>query len=286
MGKSAAPKADPKKASKESKEAKDAKAAADAKAEEAKAKLLEEATQKLADDERDEKTRGELLALNRQARANGAGELKGKRDKGITRVQKFQNKLKLFKGESELASVISDIDGTDASKYVAELAACILESAGVNLKLKELFAGVKVCSRLHATYDDFAGLLQKALEKAYKATPASELNRRRFLFRFHVELCLVECLAKPACTALLLEMVKELTDISVAEEQVITNFTIIVSFVQKHAVSCLNVIPSKQKTYEEALGRSWVERTCVLEDAQRTQLMQLIVNAYQNCWLP
>ena len=40
------------------------------------------------------------------------------------------------------------IAGVDASKYVPELAECILEAAGVTLKLKELFAGVKVTASL------------------------------------------------------------------------------------------------------------------------------------------
>ncbi|CAJ1371486.1 unnamed protein product [Effrenium voratum] len=40
------------------------------------------------------------------------------RDKSINRVTRFQNRLKLFKGDSEIDAVMKDIDGVDASKYV------------------------------------------------------------------------------------------------------------------------------------------------------------------------
>lgn len=256
-----------------------AKAAAEAKEASEKAKLLEEATQAWADDEKSEQQRAELREGNRKVKKEGA-KMGGNRDKGISRVTKFQNKLKLFKGESsELASVMSDIDGVDASKYVVELAECILEAAGVTTKLKELFACVKVCSRLNATYEEFGALLAKSLEKTYKATPAGELNKRRFLLRLCVELFLVECV--PKGTSPLLDIIKELCDISLPEEQVVTNLAILVSMVQKHAITCLNIVPAKQKAYEEALGKPWVERQCVLSDDLRTKLMQLIINAYQ-----
>eukprot|EP00929_Paragymnodinium_shiwhaense_P107778 TRINITY_DN7413_c0_g1_i1.p1 TRINITY_DN7413_c0_g1~~TRINITY_DN7413_c0_g1_i1.p1 ORF type:complete len:1288 (-),score=489.83 TRINITY_DN7413_c0_g1_i1:535-3900(-) len=155
-----------------------------------------------------------------------------------------------------------------------------MEAAGVTVKLKDLFAVVKVCGRLHATYDDFGAQLASAVDKAYRATPVAELARRRFLLRLLVELILVECLPKENAS-MLQGFVKELMNISLEEEQVITNFTIVVSFVQKHSVSCLNIVPAKQKAYEEALGKSWVERTCVLEDALRAQLQNIIINAYQ-----
>eukprot|EP00927_Polykrikos_kofoidii_P066230 TRINITY_DN61869_c0_g1_i1.p1 TRINITY_DN61869_c0_g1~~TRINITY_DN61869_c0_g1_i1.p1 ORF type:complete len:1314 (+),score=281.66 TRINITY_DN61869_c0_g1_i1:502-3942(+) len=154
-----------------------------------------------------------------------------------------------------------------------------MEAAGVTLKLKELFAGVKICCQLHATYEDFDSLLAKALDKAFHATPSTDVARRRFLLRFCVELILVECI--PKTSSPLLPIVKELSDISLAEEQVVINFTILVSVVQKHATSVLNVVPTKQKAYEEALGRSWVERQCTLDDQLRSQLTHLIVNAYQ-----
>merc|ERR1719183_2600006 len=111
-----------------------------------------------------------------------------------------------------MSSVMSDINGVDASKYVSELAECIMEAAGVTAKLKELMSCVKVCTTLHATYDDFGALLAKALEKAYHATPHAEVNRRRFLVRMCIELFLVECV--PKGTAPLLEIVKELCDIT------------------------------------------------------------------------
>jgi len=249
------------------------------KAESAAEKLAEEARQKWADDDREESTRVELRDQNRQTKASGAKELTGKRDKSVVRVTRFQNRLRLFKGESELGPVMSDIDGVDASKYVVELADCIMEAAGVTLKLKELITCVKVCSKLYATYDEFVVLLGKSLEKAYRATPVTDGNRRRFLLRLCAELSLVECL--PAEKSLLLEMVRELSDVTQAEEQVVTNFTVLASLVQKHAVACLNIVPAKQKAYEEALGKPWVVRKCVLGDALRVQLTQLIVNAYQ-----
>ncbi|CAE8653194.1 unnamed protein product, partial [Polarella glacialis] len=73
--------------------------------------------------------------------------------------------LKLFKGESEVDVVFKDIDGVDASKYVSELADLILEAAGNTVKLKELNSIVKVCSRLHATYEEFSALLSKSILK-------------------------------------------------------------------------------------------------------------------------
>lgn len=243
-------------------------------------KLAEEAQQKWADDDRDERCRIELREKNRQVKASGWPEMNGKRDKSIAKVTKFQNKLRLFKGEADLASVLSDVDGVDASKYVSELAECIMEAAGVTLKLKELNAASKVCSKLHSTYEEFGKLLGKALDKAYHALEASDVNRRRFLLRMCVELCLVEIV--PAASSPLLDMVKEVSDITLPEEQVIVNFTILASLVQKHAVSCLNIVPSKQKAYEEALGKSWVERQCVLDDGLRSQFSRLVVNAYQS----
>ncbi|CAJ1448950.1 unnamed protein product, partial [Effrenium voratum] len=60
------------------------------------------------------------------------------RDKSINRVTRFQNRLKLFKGDSEIDAVMKDIDGVDASKYVVELAECLLEAAGNTLKLKDI----------------------------------------------------------------------------------------------------------------------------------------------------
>eukprot|EP00930_Biecheleria_cincta_P042854 TRINITY_DN29491_c0_g1_i1.p1 TRINITY_DN29491_c0_g1~~TRINITY_DN29491_c0_g1_i1.p1 ORF type:complete len:1230 (-),score=316.57 TRINITY_DN29491_c0_g1_i1:446-4135(-) len=240
-------------------------------------KLKEEAQQKYADEERDEVVRVELRKINQEAKASGA-QLKGSRDKTLARVTRFQNRLKLFKGESEMDGVMKDIDGVDASKYVVELAECILEAAGNTVKLKELNSVIKVCSKLNATYEEFSSLLSKGVVKAFQATPASELNRRRFLFRMCAELVLVECLsdAKP-----LLEIAKELCDISVSEEQVVTNFTIISSLAQKHGPSCLNSVPAKQQSYTEALGKEWVTRQCVLDGPTQGQLQQLAVNAYQ-----
>lgn len=287
MGKVGSAKAEPKKEPAEKAKAadksKDAKPKAEAKAEPAKedpkAKLLEEAKQKYADDERDELARIELRKQNRETKAKGS-QLSGNRDKSIARVTRFQNRLKLFKGEVELDAVMKDIDGVDASKYVSELTDCILEAAGNTLKLKELNAVSKVCSKLNATYDEFAALMAKAIVKAFQTTAGNELNRRRFLFRMCVELCLIECvpMAKPP----LLELLKELCDISAPEEQLVTNFTIISSLVQKHAVSCFNMVPSKQKAYAEALGKEWPERQCMLEEGMRNQLQQLAVNAYQS----
>lgn len=75
-------------------------------------------------------------------------------------------------------------------------------------------------------------------------------------------------------------MVRELSDITVPEEQVVTNFTILGSFVQKHSVTCLNVIPAKQKVYEEAVGE-WITRKCLLDDPLRAKMLQLIAGAYQ-----
>lgn len=224
-------------------------------AEDPKVKLLEEAQQKFVEEERDEKTRIELLKQNREARASGP-QLKGARDKSIARVTKFQNRLKLFKGETELDGLMKDIDGVDASKYVVELADCLLEAAGNTLKLKELNAVSKVCSRLHATYGEFSELLSKSILKAFQTTPASDLNRRRFILRMCAELCITECVKadKPP----IIDMIKELSDISGSEEQVLTNFTIISSLAQKHAAACFNVVPAKQKSYAEALGKEWV----------------------------
>lgn len=254
-------------------------AAQAAAAEDAAAKLLEEAQQKWGEEEKEERVRVEMREHNRKARTSRT-PLGGNRDKSIARVTKFQNRLKLFKGESELDSLLKDIDGVDGSKYVSELAENLLEAAGTSLKLKELAAVTKVCSRLHVTYDEFSALLAKAIDKAYTSTPPTELNRRRFLLRMCAELCLTECFIGPKLP--LLDMVKDLCDISVSEEQLVTNFTIIGSLVQKHAVSCFSVAPSKLKNYEEALGKAWVTRQCVLEDSLRTQLQQLLVNAYQS----
>eukprot|EP00931_Biecheleriopsis_adriatica_P059719 TRINITY_DN35795_c0_g1_i1.p1 TRINITY_DN35795_c0_g1~~TRINITY_DN35795_c0_g1_i1.p1 ORF type:complete len:1224 (-),score=400.36 TRINITY_DN35795_c0_g1_i1:222-3830(-) len=249
------------------------------KAEDPQAKLLEEAQQAYAADERDEQARCELRKINRERKASGA-QLKGNRDKSIARVTRFQNRLKLFKGDSELDVVMKDIDGVDASKYVSELAENLLEAAGNTLKLKELNAVSKVCSKLNATYEEFSSLLAKGILKAFQSTAASELNRRRFLFRMCAELCLIECVdtAKPP----ILDMLKELCDISVNEDQVVINFTIISSLAQKHAVSCFNVVPAKQKSYAEALGKEWPARQCVLEEAHRNQMLQLAVNAFQS----
>eukprot|EP00913_Durusdinium_trenchii_P020913 g19649.t1 len=146
-----------------------------------------------------------------------------------------------------------------------------------------------VCSKLNATYDEFAALMAKAIVKAFQTTAGNELNRRRFLFRMCAELCLIECvpMAKPP----LLELLKELCDISAPEEQLVTNFTIISSLVQKHAVSCFNMVPSKQKAYAEALGKdrlavpslaSSLMSTRETAGGMRNQLQQLAVNAYQS----
>mmetsp|Transcript_919 Transcript_919/g.2150 ORF Transcript_919/g.2150 Transcript_919/m.2150 type:complete len:1199 (-) Transcript_919:249-3845(-) len=259
-------------------ESKEASKAAE-KADDPKAKLAEEARQKYADDERDELARVELRKLNRAAKASGS-QMTGNRDKSIARVTRFQNRLKLFKGEVEVDAVMKDIDGVDASKYVSELTECILEAAGNSLKLKELSSVSKICSRLNATYEEFGNLLGRGLLKAFASTPASELNRRRFLLRMCAELSLIECVqaAKPP----LVEMFTELCDISVPEEQLVTNFTIISSLAQKHAVSCFNIVPTKQQAYAEVLGKDWPERQCVLEEASRSKLQQLAVNAYQS----
>jgi len=287
MGKAGSAKAEPKKEpekakaekSKDAKGKTEAKEPAAAKAEDPKAKLLEEAKQKYADDERDELARVQLRNQNREAKAKGA-QLSGNRDKSIARVTRFQNRLKLFKGEIEIDAVMKDIDGVDASKYVSELSDCILEGAGNTLKLKELSAVSKVCSKLNATYEEFAASLAKAIVKAFQTTAASELNRRRFLFRMCAELCLIECV--PTAKPPLLDMMKELSDISVPEEQLVTNFTILSSLAQKHAVSCFSMVPSKQQAYAEALGKEWPERQCMLEEGVRNQLQQLAVNAYQS----
>lgn len=289
MGKAGAAKAEPKKEPEKGKadKAKDAKGgkteakepAEEPAKEDPKAKLLEEAKQKYADDERDELARSELRKQNREAKAKGP-QLSGNRDKSIARVTRFQNRLKLFKGEAEMDAVMKDVDSVDASKYVSELTDCILEAAGNTLKLKELNAVSKLCSKLNATYEEFAALLAKAIVKAFQNTAGSELNRRRFLFRMCAELCLTECV--PATKPPLLDMMKELADISVPEEQLVTNFTIVSSLVQKHAVSCFNIVPSKQQTYAEALGKEWPARQCVLDEAVRNQLQQLAVNAYQS----
>eukprot|EP00434_Breviolum_minutum_P019798 symbB.v1.2.017468.t1/scaffold1361.1/size175804/8 len=164
MGKAGSAKAEPKKEpekakaqaekSKDAKGKTEAKEPAAAKAEDPKAKLLEEAKQKYADDERDELARVQLRNQNREAKAKGA-QLSGNRDKSIARVTRFQNRLKLFKGEIEIDAVMKDIDGVDASKYVSELSDCILEGAGNTLKLKELSAVSKVCSKLNATYEEY-----------------------------------------------------------------------------------------------------------------------------------
>merc|ERR1712217_70452 len=82
----------------------------------------------------------------------GAWKVESNREKGLVRIQKFQNKLRQFKGGSELDSVIKDIDGVDASKFVPEVANDILEAAGVSVKLKDLFSVVNVCSHLNGTY--------------------------------------------------------------------------------------------------------------------------------------
>jgi len=281
----AEPKKEPEKAKAQAEKSKDAKGKTEvkepaaAKAEDPKAKLLEEAKQKYADDERDELARVQLRNQNREAKAKGA-QLSGNRDKSIARVTRFQNRLKLFKGEIEIDAVMKDIDGVDASKYVSELSDCILEGAGNTLKLKELSAVSKVCSKLNATYEEFAASLAKAILKAFQTTAASELNRRRFLFRMCAELCLIECV--PTTKPPLLDMMKELSDISVPEEQLVTNFTILSSLAQKHAVSCFNMVPSKQQAYAEALGKEWPERQCMLEEGVRNQLQQLAVNAYQS----
>ncbi|CAE7381901.1 Upf2 [Symbiodinium natans] len=247
-------------------------------ADDPKAKLAEEARQKFADDERDELARIDLRKLNRAAKASGS-QMTGNRDKSIARVTRFQNRLKLFKGESEIDAVMKDIDGVDASKYVSELTECILEAAGTSLKLKELSAVNKICSKLNATYEEFGALLGKGLVKAFASTPTSELNRRRFLLRMCAELSLIECVQAPKP---LVEIFAELCDISVPEEQLVTNFTIISSLAQKHAVSCFNIVPAKQQAYAEALGKDWPERQCVLEEASRSKLQQLVVNAYQS----
>lgn len=259
-------------------ETKEANKAAE-KADDPKAKLAEEARQKYADDERDELARVELRKLNRAAKASGS-QMTGNRDKSIARVTRFQNRLKLFKGEVEVDAVMKDIDGVDASKYVSELTECILEAAGNSLKLKELSSVSKICSKLHATYEEFGTLLGRGLLKAFGSTPASELNRRRFLLRMCAELSLIECVQAPKPP--LVEMFTELCDISVPEEQLVTNFTIISSLAQKHAVSCFNIVPTKQQAYAEVLGKDWPERQCVLEEASRSKLQQLAVNAYQS----
>lgn len=251
----------------------------ESKEEQAKVKFAEEATQKLQDDERDERNRKELREQNRKIKATGP-QMSGSRVKTIDRVTRFQNKLKLFKGEIEFSAVEKDIDGVDASKYVCELADCIVEAAGVSMKLKELMAGCKVCTRLRATYEEFSPSLSKALKKAFEATPSTDLNRRRFLLRFCIELCLIECI--PAERSPLLDFMKELADISAVEETLITNFTIISSVAQKHAIPCFSIIPSKQKAYEEALGKAWCERACLLEAPLQGQLSQVVVNAYQS----
>merc|ERR1712232_1470903 len=113
---------------------------------------------------------------------------------------------------------------------------------------------VKVCGRLNGTYEEFRGALPKALDKAFSTSSATDVNRRRFLLRICVELCLVECI--PSASSPLLKMVEVLSDVRLSEEQVAINLTIIASLVQKHAVSCLNIVPNKQKTYEEALGKT------------------------------
>merc|ERR1712187_1035720 len=146
-------------------------------------------------------------------------------------------------------------------------------------KLKDLFAVVRVCTRLNGTYAaEFSKPLSKALEKAFGSPPAHDVNRRRFLLRICAELCLVECIS--AASSPLLKMIQELCDSSASDEQAISNFTVLASLVQKHAVSCLNVVPNKHKTYEEALGKPWVTRNCVLDSALQMQLMRLVIGAY------
>ncbi|CAK0902223.1 unnamed protein product, partial [Prorocentrum cordatum] len=150
-------------------QAKDApsKDAADGKpeAQDPQAKLVEEANQEYADALKTEKVRVDLREANRKAAAAGP-QLTGSRDKSMKGVDRFKNKLKAFKGESEMDAVLKDLNSVDASKYVPEIADCIMEAAGVTLKLKELPAACKVCSQLLATYEDFAAVLAKAIKKA------------------------------------------------------------------------------------------------------------------------
>eukprot|EP00930_Biecheleria_cincta_P046745 TRINITY_DN32281_c0_g1_i1.p1 TRINITY_DN32281_c0_g1~~TRINITY_DN32281_c0_g1_i1.p1 ORF type:complete len:1369 (-),score=275.65 TRINITY_DN32281_c0_g1_i1:67-4173(-) len=243
-----------------------------------KKSLLEEAQQAWADDARDERLRHEHREMNLQTAKNGV-KPSGNRKKGLADVQKLQNKLKFFKGECDIASVVKDMDGVDASKFVPELADAILEAAGVTVKLKELFSVVKVCGLLNGMYEEFRGALSKALDKAFSSAPATELNRRRFLLRLCIELCLVECI--PSDKSPLVKIVQSLSDIKVfEEEEAIASFAVLTSLVQKHAVSCLKLIPGRQKTYEEALGKSWVTRSCVLDGSLQVKLLQLISNAY------
>lgn len=243
-----------------------------------KPSLLEEAQQKWADDERDERLRSELRETNRQIAKNGV-KFDGNRDKGLVRIQKFQNKLRAFKGASELDAVVKDIDGVDASKFVPELSDDIMEAAGVSVKLKDIFSVVNICSRLNGTYEEFRGALAKSLDKTFSSLPASDLNRRRFLLRLSAELCLVECI--PAASSPLLKMVQQISDVSVSDEQVMANFSVIASLVQKHAWSCLNITPNKQKSYEEVLGKPWISRTVALSSELQMRLAQLITGAYR-----
>merc|ERR1712023_351178 len=45
--------------------------------------------------------------------------------------------------------------------------------------------------------------------------------------------------------------------------------------------SCLSIVPSRQKTYEEILGKAWVSRNCVLDSALQVKLMRVVTDAYQ-----
>ncbi|CAI8037046.1 Regulator of nonsense transcripts 2 [Geodia barretti] len=194
----------------------------------------------------------EFRQKNRDAASNTTdrSELK-KLDGSVKKNSVFVKKLRTLT-EQQRASLTSDFESLNLTRYIGEAATGIAEA---KIKLVDVGCAVHMCSLLHGRYSEFSGLLLEQLQRIYSPPLPSKMDdedraanvtKFRLGLRLLGELVLGGLVDEDVGLSLLRDMLHH-----VAETDRLTHgrpyLTVVLSFARHHAEDFAAILPRRQQ---------------------------------------
>lgn len=187
---------------------------------------------------------------NQTAVAKDENQLK-KLDSSIKKVTAFIKRLKTLT-ENQKDALSKEMSQLNLSKYLSEVAAAFTEA---KLKMNDIACALHLCSQMHQSYAEFAGILFEQWQKILsikKEEKISNPSKLRVDLRFFAELITIGILPEKDALSLLGNQLTVLT----LHDKEFVNISIISSFCKHCGEDFANLIPAK---YEQIASKLSVQ---------------------------
>mgnify|MGYP000246854071 FL=1 len=194
----------------------------------------------------------------------------------ITKHEKIQRFIKKLKGlnEETSESLMQEIESLNLSKYLSEVACALSET---RMNQKDLSVLVSAASKLHQKYPGFKKLLEENLKKQHKE---GDVLKKRSVLRFITELIVFALWDDIKGFLRVINSYVNPKQEVPNEEVRVEQLGLVTTVIRNRSEDLLG-FPSSSRQTQIQKGQS-VEftKSCVLEDHERQQLLQLLTQMH------